>query len=106
MTQKHLLAVALTALALQACCAPQPTGPASGPDGHRPPPPGQGHRPPEPPAEAFKACEGKTEGAAISITMRDGKTMAATCAKFGDKLAARPNDMPPPRGQQEGQPQK
>jgi len=82
MTTQHLLATALAALALQACCAPPPAGP-------------HGHRPPEPPAEAFKACAGKSEGAAVSIALKDGKTLAATCVKMGDQLAARPNDMPP-----------
>lgn len=86
MTTQHLLATALAALALQACCAPPPAGPASGP---------HGHRPPEPPAEAFKACAGKSEGAAVSIALKDGKTLAATCVKMGNQLAARPNDMPP-----------
>lgn len=85
MKHQHLIATTFAALALQACCAPPPAGPASGP---------HGHRPPEPPAEAFKACEGKNEGATISLVMRDGKSMAATCVKFGDQLAARPNDMP------------
>lgn len=59
---------------------------------------GQG-RPPLPP-DAFTACQNKAEGAAVTITMPDGKTLSATCRAVpgasGSALAAMP-DQPPPR---------
>lgn len=49
----------------------------------------------EPPPEAFTACAGQTEGAAVTITAPDGKTMTATCTKGPDgRLAARPDKGP------------
>ena len=59
----------------------------------------RGHQPPE---EAFKACVGKSEGDTVSVTMPRGDTLEATCAKFGDKLAARPSR--PPGGEDRGPP--
>lgn len=62
---------------------------------HKGPPPG-GH---QPPPEAFTACTDKSEGDAVTMTMPDGKTMAATCAKASDgRLAARPDKMPDHKG--------
>ncbi len=59
---------------------------------------GQG-RPPLPP-EAFTACQGRAEGAAVTITLPDGKTLSATCRAVpgasSTALAAMP-DQPPPR---------
>lgn len=49
-----------------------------------------------PPPEAFAACEGKTEGAAVKISLPDQRSLEASCMKAGDKLAARPNKMPAP----------
>ena len=52
---------------------------------------GQG-RPPLPP-ESFTACQGRAEGAAVTITLPDGKTLSATCRAvppmpLGDARAA------------------
>lgn len=51
--------------------------------------------PPSPPPEAFAACQGKAEGAAVTITLPDGKTMDGACRTIttasGTALAARPN---------------
>ena len=83
------LGLALSALAAGAVAQQPPSG---GPGGGRP----MG-----PPPEAYTACQGKTEGASVTITTPDGKQMAATCVKGLDgRLAARPNDMPkgPPPG--------
>ncbi|MFT3777718.1 MAG: hypothetical protein QM772_05455 [Ottowia sp.] len=61
--------------------------------------------PPPPPPEAFAACQGKAEGAAVTITLPDGKTLDGTCrtvtTSSGTALAARPNRRPdqPPRPQ-------
>lgn len=53
-----------------------------------------------PPPEAFTACQGKTEGAAVTLTMPDGKTFDGTCrtvtTSSGTALAARPNQPPRP----------
>jgi len=43
-----------------------------------------------PPPEAFAACVGKTEGAAISFTTRN-ETLSAVCRMFDGKLAAAPD---------------
>lgn len=60
-------------------------------------------QPPAPPPEAFTACQGQAEGAAVTITLPDGKTLEGTCRTIttasGTALAARPNgrpDGPPP----------
>ena len=56
--------------------------------------------PPSPPPEAFTACQGKAEGATVTITLPDGKTLSATCRAVpgasSTALAAMP-DQPPPR---------
>lgn len=60
--------------------------------------------PPPPPPEAFAACQGKAEGAAVTITLPDGKTLDGTCRTIatssGSALAAmpsgRPGHRPPP----------
>ena len=76
-------------------CGAVPALAESEPD-RKGPPPGGHH---QPPPEAFTACADKTEGIAVTLTMPDGKTMAATCAKSPDgRLAARPNDMPDRKG--------
>lgn len=85
-TAFHLLAPLACAAGLLA------TAPASAQDG----------RPPGPPPEAIAACSGKTEGAAVTITMPDGKSLAASCRTMPDgQLAARPDHPPgghpPPR---------
>ena len=93
MIARNTLRHAATGLALSVVAAgclaqPQPGG-------------NQGARPMGPPPEAYTACQGKTEGAAVTMTTPDGRQIAATCAKGPDgRLAARPNDMPkgpPPR---------
>ncbi|MFT5700158.1 MAG: hypothetical protein ACI8ZB_003029 [Desulforhopalus sp.] len=43
-----------------------------------------------PPPEAYTACEGKTEGATISIKSPQGDTVSATCTMLDGKLAAVP----------------
>ncbi|WP_255591374.1 MULTISPECIES: hypothetical protein [unclassified Acidovorax] len=46
--------------------------------------------PPAPPPEAYAACKGKTEGASVTLTMPDGKSLAGTCRTMGGTLVARP----------------
>lgn len=58
-----------------------------------PPPDG---KPPGPPPEAVAACKGKTEGAKVEFTGRNGEKMSGTCKKMGDVLAAWPEGGPPP----------
>ena len=36
--------------------------------------------PPPPPPEAYTACTGKTEGASVTLTMSDGKTLSGWLA--------------------------
>lgn len=55
----------------------------------------QGGRPPGPPPEAVAACKGKTEGAQVSFTLRDGKSVTGTCRTMDGQLAAMPDRMPP-----------
>jgi len=47
-----------------------------------------------PPPEAVAACQGKSEGASVSLTLRGGETVTATCRKMGDTLAAWPDKGP------------
>ncbi|MGB3072075.1 MAG: hypothetical protein WBC18_26265 [Ottowia sp.] len=47
-------------------------------------------QPPSPPPEAYTACEGKAEGASVTLTMPDGKTLAGTCRTLDGKLVAMP----------------
>lgn len=59
-----------------------------------PPAGGRLGQPPEPPPEAVQACEGKSEGDSVTITLPDGTTVEAVCAPHGDQLAARPAHPP------------
>jgi len=72
------------------CAAPALAQPAGAPHDHR--------EPPAPPPEAFTLCKDKTEGASVTITTPDGKTMAGTCRTIrtdnGSALAAMPNGRP------------
>jgi len=47
-----------------------------------------------PPTEAFKACEGKTEGSTAQFTGPDGETVTGTCRRADGRLVLRP-DRPP-----------
>lgn len=49
-----------------------------------------GQTPPAPPPEAYAACKGKTEGASVTLTMPDGKSLAGTCRTMGGTLVAMP----------------
>lgn len=52
--------------------------------------------PRRPPPEAFRACEGKAEGAECSVAFR-GDTLEGVCvAPQSEELFCMPNDMPPP----------
>lgn len=62
------------------------------------PAPGEGHRPPPPPPEAYTACQGRTEGAAVTLTMPDGKTLPGTCRTMNGSLVAQPAGGPPGAG--------
>lgn len=52
---------------------------------------------PAPPAEAIAACAGRPVGAAVTFVGPRGDSVAATCARMGNQIAARP-DTPPPAG--------
>jgi len=62
-----------------------------------------GH-PPPPPPEAYTACQGKTEGASVTLTMPDGKTLDGICRLRDGQLVAMPARGPgaggPPPGPQ------
>lgn len=64
----------------------------------------QGQRPPDrrgPPPEAYQACEGKTEGTTVTLTMPDGKTLQGICRtshgndSSAGTLVAMPAERPP-----------
>ncbi len=57
-------------------------------------PGGPGGRPPGPPPEAVAACKGKSEGAEVSFTGRNGETMTGTCRSINGQLAAMPKGGP------------
>ena len=44
-----------------------------------------------PPPEAIEACAGKAEGSEASLTLPDGRTVAATCHEQKGVMAARPS---------------
>jgi len=46
---------------------------------------------PTPPAEAYKACEGKTAGSPAQFTDQRGTVVKGTCEKEGDRLFLRPD---------------
>ena len=46
--------------------------------------------PPAPLPEAYAACKGKTEGASVTLTMSDGKSLAGTCRTMDGTLVAMP----------------
>ena len=48
-----------------------------------------------PPLEAYKACEGKSEGSTAQFSGRDGETVTGTCRMADGKLVLRPDR---PRG--------
>ncbi len=62
----------------------------------------EGRRPPGPPPEAIAACTGKSEGAEVSFTGRNGETLSGICRSHDGKLAAAPKDMP--GGERKGPP--
>ncbi len=43
-----------------------------------------------PPPEAIEACEGKSEGEAVTFETRHGHTLSATCQTIENQLAAVP----------------
>jgi hypothetical protein len=57
----------------------------------RKPPEGRG----KPPQEAFDACKGKKEGAAVEVITPHGK-LKATCKLMQGQLVAVPEGAPPP----------
>ncbi len=59
-------------------------------------------RPPGPPPEAVEACKGKSEGTAVEFTNRGGEKVKGTCRQFGGRLAAAPDNLPPPGAGQQG----
>jgi hypothetical protein len=80
-----------------------PAVPAQQDGGNQPP-----HGDHGPPPEAYAACEGKTAGASVTITLRDGRAIDGVCEEIGDRLAARPlrrpgdGDLMPPPGNSGG----
>ena len=79
MHQMHTLLAGLALISL-AAATPSHAQPARG----TPP------APPAPPPEAYAACKGKTEGASVTLTMPDGKTLAGTCRTMDGTLVAMP----------------
>lgn len=65
-------------------------------DGDMPPPTDQQHAGRQPPAEAFAACVGKHPGDKVVISLH-GQNITARCVDFHGKLAARPDQPPPPQ---------
>lgn len=65
---------------------------------------GEQRRHRRPPQEAFTACKGQKEGAAVSIVTPRGDKVSGTCVKHGEDIFARP-DQPPPDMGGEGGPQ-
>ena len=63
---------------------------AAAPPSHAQPARGTPPAPPAPPPEAYAACKGKTEGASVTLTMPDGKTLAGTCRTMDGTLVAMP----------------
>ncbi|WCM86793.1 hypothetical protein [Acidovorax sp. NCPPB 3576] len=57
---------------------------------------GPNGQPPGPPPEAYTACKGQTEGASVTLTMPDGKTLPGTCRTMNGTLVAMPAGGPPP----------
>ncbi|HEX6241067.1 MAG TPA: hypothetical protein VFZ61_09240 [Polyangiales bacterium] len=88
-----LCALGAAALALDVAGAAAQDGdgrPASHRDEHG----GRGQR--RPPAEAFSACEGKSEGAECQVQHHE-RTIDGVCvAPSKEALFCMPNDMPPP----------
>lgn len=52
--------------------------------------PERGGTPPTPPPEAYAACKGKAEGASVTLTMPDGKSLTGTCRTMNGTLVAMP----------------
>jgi len=50
--------------------------------------------PPAPPPEAYAACQGKAEGASVTLTLPDGKTLEGTCRTMNGALVAMPAGHP------------
>ena len=82
MHQMHTLLASLALISL-AAAPPSHAQPARG----TPPAP---PAPPAPPPEAYAACKGKTEGASVTLTMPEGKTLAGTCRTMDGTLVAMP----------------
>ncbi len=57
-----------------------------------------GGRPPGPPPEAVQACAGKSEGAQVSFSGRNGESFSGVCRSIDGQLAAMPAGMAPPGG--------
>ena len=81
-TPTALAALAMLALAAAQSSLAQPAPPAG--------------QPPAPPPEAYAACTGKAEGASVTLTLRDGRTVAGVCRTIAGRLAAAPADRPAP----------
>jgi len=64
-------------------------------DGDMPPAQGQSHEGHQPPPEAFAACVGKHPGDKVLIQLH-GQSINAHCVDFHGRLAARPDQPPPP----------
>ena len=80
MHQMHTLLASLALISL-AAATPSHAQPARG-------------TPPAPPPEAYAACKGKTEGASVTLTMPDGKTLPGTCRTLHGSLLALPAARP------------
>jgi hypothetical protein len=59
-------------------------------------------RPKGPPPEAVEACKGMSEGTVVEFTNRGGEKVKGTRRQFGGRLAAAPDNLPPPGSGRQG----
>jgi hypothetical protein len=113
MSESRRLAVSTLILVIAmavvtACAASNSSTSSSSSSGGMPPGPPQGSQhgptgvPPGPPPEAIEACKGKSVGAQVSFTLRNGDTLKGICQMQNGTLAAMPAGRPPPNASGSG----
>ncbi|MDB5976283.1 MAG: hypothetical protein JWR07_3043 [Nevskia sp.] len=86
MSHKMLRGVFALAGLLSLGALAQQDGTGGPPDGGSGAQSGSTHRPSGPPPEAYAACDGKSAGASVSFTLRNGKVVQGVCEQVGDRL--------------------